>query len=208
MKKNEIIEKIGETKIIPVIRTDSADKARIIVEALINGGIDVLEVTMTIPGAVELIARLSDEYKNSAVVIGAGTVLDAETARNCIEAGAKFVVSPFLNVEIISFCNRNEIAVMPGALTPTEIFTARQVGADMVKVFPVSAMGGASYVKAVKTVFPQINIVPTGGISLDSAVDYIKAGASAVGIGGELTGVEESIITKQARNLLDRIKSN
>jgi len=163
---------------------------------------------MTIPGAVELIARLSDEYKNSAVVIGAGTVLDAETARNCIEAGAKFVVSPFLNVEIISFCNRNEIAVMPGALTPTEIFTARQVGADMVKVFPVSAMGGASYVKAVKTVFPQINIVPTGGISLDSAVDYIKAGASAVGIGGELTGVEESIITKQARNLLDRIKSN
>ncbi len=208
MKKNEIIEKIGETKIIPVIRTDSADKARIIVEALIDGGIDVLEVTMTIPGAVELIARLSDEYKNSAVVIGAGTVLDAETARNCIEAGAKFVVSPFLNVEIISFCNRNEIAVMPGALTPTEIFTARQVGADMVKVFPVSAMGGASYIKAVKTVFPQINIVPTGGISLDSAVDYIKAGASAVGIGGELTGVEESIITKQARNLLDRIKSN
>ncbi|MEJ7861712.1 MAG: bifunctional 4-hydroxy-2-oxoglutarate aldolase/2-dehydro-3-deoxy-phosphogluconate aldolase [Pyrinomonadaceae bacterium] len=208
MKKNEIIEKIGETKIIPVIRTDSADKARIIVEALIDGGIDVLEVTMTIPGAVELIARLSDEYKNSAVVIGAGTVLDAETARNCIEAGAKFVVSPFLNVEIISFCNRNEIAAMPGALTPTEIFTARQVGADMVKVFPVSAMGGASYIKAVKTVFPQINIVPTGGISLDSAVDYIKAGASAVGIGGELTGVEESIITKQARNLLDRIKSN
>ncbi len=208
MKKNEIIEKIGETKIIPVIRTDSADKARIIVEALIDGGIDVLEVTMTIPSAVELIARLSDEYKNSAVVIGAGTVLDAETARNCIEAGAKFVVSPFLNVEIISFCNRNEIAVMPGALTPTEIFTARQVGADMVKVFPVSAMGGASFIKAVKTVFPQINIVPTGGISLDSAVDYIKAGASAVGIGSELTGVEESIITKQARNLLDRIKSN
>lgn len=208
MKKNEIIERIKETKIIPVIRTNSADKAKTIIAALINGGIDVLEVTMTIPGAVGLIARLSDEYENSAVVIGAGTVLDAETARNCIEAGAKFVVSPFLNVEIISFCNRNEIAVMPGALTPTEIFTARQVGADMVKVFPVSAMGGASYIKAVKTVFPQIDIVPTGGISLDSAVDYIKAGASAVGIGGELTGVEESIITKQARNLLDRIKSN
>jgi 2-dehydro-3-deoxyphosphogluconate aldolase/(4S)-4-hydroxy-2-oxoglutarate aldolase len=208
MKKNEIIERIKETKIIPVIRTNSADKAKTIIAALINGGIDVLEVTMTIPGAVALIARLSDEYENSAIVIGAGTVLDAETARNCIEAGAKFVVSPFLNVEIISFCNRNEIAVMPGALTPTEIFTARQVGADMVKVFPVSAMGGASYIKAVKTVFPQINIVPTGGISLDSAVDYIKAGASAVGIGGELTGVEESIITKQARNLLDRIKSN
>ncbi len=206
MKKIEIIQRIKETKIIPVIRTDSADKARIIIEALVKGGIDVLEVTMTIPGAVDLIAELTNQYKETAI-IGAGTVLDKETAQKCIEAGAEFIVSPILNLETVFFCNQNEITVMPGALTPTEIYTAKKAGADMVKVFPVSAMGGATYIKAVKTVLPHVEIVPTGGVNLEDAVDYIKAGALAVGMGGELTKDKESVITKQARNLLNQIKS-
>jgi 2-dehydro-3-deoxyphosphogluconate aldolase/(4S)-4-hydroxy-2-oxoglutarate aldolase len=206
MKKIEIIQRIKETKIIPVIRTDSADKARIIIEALVKGGIDVLEVTMTIPGAVDLIAELTNQYKETAI-IGAGTVLDKETAQKCIEAGAEFIVSPILNLETVFFCNQNEITVMPGALTPTEIYTAKKAGADMIKVFPVSAMGGATYIKAVKTVLPHVEIVPTGGVNLEDAVDYIKAGALAVGMGGELTKDKESVITKQARNLLNQIKS-
>ncbi len=208
MDKTEVIEKIRDTKIIPVIRAESADKAQIIIEALVRGGIDVLEITMTIPNAVELIARLSDEYKNTAVVIGAGTVLDKKTAQKCVRAGAKFVVSPILNLEIVSFCNQNKTAVMPGALTPTEIFTARQAGADIVKIFPVSAMGGVSYLKAVKTVFPHIEMIPTGGINLKNAVDYIKAGALAVGLGSELTKAKELTVTTKTRNLLAKINKN
>lgn len=200
MKKRQVIETIKQTGIIPVIRTDSADRAQIIIEALVKGGIDVLEVTMTIPGAPQLIARLIDQYKETAI-IGAGTVLNKETARQCVEAGAKFIVSPIFNAEIVSFCNQNEITVMPGALTPTEIHTASEAGADIVKVFPVSAMGGASYIKAVKTVFPHIEMIPTGGINLENAVEYIKAGALAVGMGGELTKGKESIVTTNARNL-------
>jgi len=204
MNKNEVIEKIREMRIIPVIRTESAEKAKLVVEALVKGGINILEITMTIPGAVELIAELDDKYK-AATIIGAGTVLDQKTARRCVEAGAKFVVSPILNAEIISFCNKSEIAVMPGALTPSEIYAARENGADLVKVFPASAAGGASYLKALKAVFPNIELIPTGGVTLENAVDYLKAGAFAVGIGGELTKDKEATITKNARNLLDEI---
>ncbi len=206
MNKSEVIEKIREVGVIPVVRAHSHEEAQTVIKALIAGGIDVLEVTMTIPNAVELIARLTDEYGNAAV-IGAGTVLDKQTAERCAKAGAKFIVSPILDLETVTFCNENEIAVMPGALTPTEIFTASKAGADLVKVFPVSAMGGASYIKAVKTVFPQIELVPTGGINLENAVDYIKAGAFAIGMGGELTRGQESIITEKARNIRNKIKS-
>lgn len=205
MNKTEVTEKIRESRIIPVIRTDSAGKAKNIIEALVKGGIDILEVTMTIPGAPRLIAELTDEYKGAAI-IGAGTVLDKKTARKCVEAGAKFIVSPILNAEVVSFCNQSEIVVMPGALTPTEIFTAWKAGADIVKVFPVGAAGGAPYVKAVKAVFPHIEIVPTGGIRLENAVDYINAGAFAVGMGGELTKDEQSSITTNARRLRDTFK--
>ena len=204
MNKNEVIEKIREMRIIPVIRTESAEKAKLVVEALVKGGINILEITMTIPGAVELIAELDDKYK-AATIIGAGTVLDQKTAQKCVEAGAKFVVSPILNAEIISFCNKSEIAVMPGALTPSEIYAARENGADLVKVFPASAAGGASYLKALKAVFPNIELIPTGGVTLENAVDYLKAGAFAVGIGGELTKDKEATIIRNARNLLDEI---
>jgi 2-dehydro-3-deoxyphosphogluconate aldolase/(4S)-4-hydroxy-2-oxoglutarate aldolase len=205
MKKKQVVETIRKTKIIPVIRTRSADKARTIIEALVKGGIDVLEVTMTVPGAIRLIAELANQYKDAAI-IGAGTVLDKDTAQKCIEAGAEFIVSPILNLETVSFCNQNEITVMAGALTPTEIYTANKAGADLVKVFPVSAMGGDSYIKAVKTVFPHVEMIPTGGVKLENAVDYIEAGALAVGMGGELTNEKESIITNRARNLLNQIK--
>ncbi len=207
MNKTQVIEKIKEIGIIPVIRTDSAEQAEIVIQALIKGGIDVLEVTMTIPGAVGLIKRLASEYKNT-TLIGAGTVLNKDAAQKCVEAGAKFIVSPILNLETVEFCNQNKIAVMPGALTPAEIFSAWQAGADIVKIFPINAMGGAFYLKAVKAVFPQFKFVPTGGINLENAVDYIKAGAFAVGMGGELTKGNESVITQHARSLRDKIKLN
>ncbi len=206
MNKIQVIEKIREIGIIPVIRTDSAEQAKSIIEALIQGGIDVLEVTMTIPNAIDLIAELTDNYKNKAI-IGAGTVLDKDTAQKCIESGAKFIVSPILDLETVSFCNRIEITVMPGAVTPTEIFTAWKAGADTVKIFPVSAVGGVSYLKAVKAVFPQIEFVPTGGVNLENAIDYIKAGALAVGIGSELTTGLKSTITKNTQILLKQISS-
>lgn len=205
MKKDEVLLKIKETRIVPVVRTDSADKARMIITALIKGGIDVLEITMTIPGAIELIDDLNGKYKNSAL-IGAGTVLDKETARRCVEAGAKFIVSPIADSATISFCNQNEIVVMPGALTPTEIFNARLAGADIIKVFPVSTAGGAAYIKAVKTVFPHIEMIPTGGITLENAAEYIKAGALAVGMGGELTKGAEVAISENAQKLGNTIK--
>ena len=205
MNKSEVIEKIRNTGIIPVIRADSHEKAQTIIKALVAGGINVLEITMTIPNAVELIKQLTSEYK-SGVLIGAGTVLDKQTADKCIEAGAKFIVSPILDLETVSFCNRSEIAALSGALTPTEIYSAQKAGADLIKIFPISAMGGVSYLKAVKTIFPQIEFVPTGGINLENAADYIKSRAFAIGIGGELTKGLETTITKNAQNLSNSIK--
>lgn len=205
MNKTEVRSKIKETGVVPVVRTDSAEKARTIIKALIEGGINVLEITMTIPGAIDLIAELSGEYQTVAIV-GAGTVLDAATARRCVAAGARFIVSPIADAETISFCNQNQIVVMPGALTPTEIFAAQIAGADIVKVFPVGAMGGIAYLKSVKAVFPQIEIVPTGSINPQNAVEYLKAGALAVGIGNELTSGEASEITNRARLLRGEIK--
>ena len=203
MNKNQVIEKIKAAKIIPVIRTASAEQAKSVIEALLAGGLDVLEVTMTIPNAVELIAELTAEYKTSAL-IGAGTVLDEETAQKCVEAGAEFIVSPILNLETVAFCNRREIVVLPGSLTPTEIFTAWQAGADVVKIFPVNSAGGASFLKSVKAVFPQIEIVPTGGVNLENAAEYLKAGALAVGMGGELTK-DDGQITARAKSLLETL---
>jgi 2-dehydro-3-deoxyphosphogluconate aldolase/(4S)-4-hydroxy-2-oxoglutarate aldolase len=205
MKKAEVLEKIKEVGIIPVIRIESANEARRVIEAILAGGINILEITMTIPNAVELIGNLARELNDKAI-IGAGTVLYVETAQKCIEAGAKFIVSPIFDANIVSFCNQSSIAVMSGALTPTEIFTASQNGADLVKVFPAGAMGGASYLKAVKAVFPHIELVPTGGVNLENAAGFIEAGAFAVGIGRELTGGNASMITERARNLRSEVK--
>lgn len=184
MDKPAVARKIVETGIIPVIRADSRDEAHRLIDALKSGGIDVFEVTLTVPQAIDLIAEIAGSSPD--MLIGAGTVLDEETARKCIDAGAKFIVSPVLNFEIISLCREKKSVVIAGALTPTEILAAWKAGADFVKVFPVSTVGGASYLKAVKAPLPHIRFIPTGGISLENAASFIRAGAEALGVGGEL----------------------
>jgi 2-dehydro-3-deoxyphosphogluconate aldolase/(4S)-4-hydroxy-2-oxoglutarate aldolase len=189
MTKSEILQSIRDIGIIPVVRASSADEAIQVVEAIRAGGVSLLEITMTVPGAVQVIETLVKKFGDSAIV-GAGTVLDAQTANACIDAGAKFMVSPALNLETIAFCGKHDIAVMPGALTPTEIVTAWNAGADFVKVFPCGAMGGASYIKSLKAPLPQIELVPTGGVTLTTAASFIQAGAAAIGVGADLVDVE------------------
>jgi 2-dehydro-3-deoxyphosphogluconate aldolase/(4S)-4-hydroxy-2-oxoglutarate aldolase len=168
-------------------------------------------VTMTVPGAIGVIERLAATYGNEAL-IGAGTVLDPATARACIEAGAQFIVSPALNEDTIAFCHDNDVAVFPGALTPTEVVRAWNAGVDAVKVFPAGAVGGANYLKALKAPLPQIELIPTGGVSLKTAADFIKAGAMALGVGADLVDTKalregnEAIVTERARQFLEIVK--
>ena len=207
MKKAEVIQKIRDTGIIPVVRAQSADEAMKAIDCIREGGISILEITMTVPGAVGVIEQVSARYGADALV-GAGTVLDGETARACILAGARFVVSPSFNPETIEVCRRYGIAVMPGALTPTEVVQAWSAGADFVKVFPAGAVGGASYIKSLKAPLPQIELIPTGGVSLKTAADFIKAGASALGVGADLVDVkairegQQHVITERAREFV------
>jgi 2-dehydro-3-deoxyphosphogluconate aldolase/(4S)-4-hydroxy-2-oxoglutarate aldolase len=211
MNKSEVISRITESGVIPVIRAASADEARRAIDAIKAGGIDIFEITMTVPDAVSLIEKLASAYGDDAL-IGAGTVLDAEAARECVDAGAQFIISPALNPETIRFCNQSEIVVMPGALTPTEILTAWNAGADFVKVFPAGALGGASYLKSLKAPLPHIKLIPTGGVSLETAADFIKAGASAVGIGADLVDLQalrngqDNLITEKAREYLEIVR--
>lgn len=186
MDKQQIIDKIRKTQIMPVIRAASEGAAREVIESVLARGINVLEITLTTPGAIGLISEYSKKYADR-VLVGAGTVVDTENARKCFDAGAKFIVSPVFHGGTVEFCNQNEIVIMPGALTPTEIFEASNRGADAVKVFPVSAMGGAAYLRAIKSVFPEIELVPTGGVSPENFNEYLDAGAIAVGIGSGLT---------------------
>ena len=210
---NKALDRIRELKLVPVIRASSADEAIQVIDAIKAGGIDVLEITMTVPGAVRVIEQVAERYRGEAIV-GAGTVLDPETARACILAGAQFIVGPALNLETIALCKRYSIPVMPGALTPTEVITAWQAGADMVKVFPCSAMGGASYLKALKAPMPQLDLIPTGGVSLKTAADFLAAGASALGIGADLvdlTAIREgraAEVTERAKQYIEIVKAH
>lgn len=207
MSKAAVLQTIRDIGIIPVVRAQSADEAMQAIDAIRAGGISILEITMTVPGAVGVIEEVSKRYGDEALV-GAGTVLDAETARACILAGARFVVSPALNFETIDVCRHNDIAVMPGALTPTEVVQAWSAGADFVKVFPAGAVGGAGYIKSLKAPLPQIELVPTGGVSLKTAADFIKAGASALGVGADLVDLkairegQQNLITERAREFV------
>jgi len=211
MNKTDVLKQIRDIGIIPVVRATSADEAMRAIDAIREGGVSVLEITMTVPGAVSVIEQLAKNYGND-VLVGAGTVLDPETARACILSGAKFVVSPALNVETIECCRRYGVAVMPGALTPTEVVQAWTAGADFVKVFPAGALGGASYLKALKAPLPQIELVPTGGVSLKTAADFIKAGASALGVGADLVDLkavrdgQASIITERAKQYVQIVR--
>ena len=205
--KSEVIQTIKDIGVIPVVRATSADEAMRAIDAIREGGISILEITMTVPGAVALIEQVSKRYGDVATV-GAGTVLDPETATACISAGARFVVSPALNLDTIACCRRHDVAVMPGALTPTEVVQAWNAGADFVKVFPAGAVGGPSYLKALKAPLPHIELVPTGGVSLKTAADFIKAGAAALGVGADLVDIkaQASIITERAKQFVEIVR--
>lgn len=204
--------RIRDLGLVPVVRAQSAEEAIRAIDAIRAGGIDVLEVTMTVPDAVPLIAQVAKRFGKDAV-IGAGTVLDAETARAVILAGAQFVVTPTLRAETIACCKRYGVPVFPGALTPTEVLTAWEAGADMVKVFPCSAVGGASYIKALKAPLPQVDLVPTGGVNLETAADFIKAGSSALGVGADLVDLKAlregnaDVVTERARRLVGIVQA-
>ncbi len=210
MSKAEIIEKIIAGGVLPVIRAESADEARKLIDAIAKGGISIIEITMTVPDAVSLINELSADDN---LLIGAGTVMNPETARECIEAGAKFIISPALNFETIKYCNDRDIVVMPGALTPTEVANAWDAGADFIKVFPADSMGGAKYLRSLKAPLPHIKLIPTGGVSQETAAGFIKAGASAVGVGADLVDLSairegrSEAITEAARKYIEIIRA-
>jgi 2-dehydro-3-deoxyphosphogluconate aldolase/(4S)-4-hydroxy-2-oxoglutarate aldolase len=206
MDKAAVLDSLQETGLVPVLRADSVEKALALAVAVADGGVKVLEVTMTIPGAIQVIRRLAEERPD--ILIGAGTVLDPETARICILEGAQFVVSPALNLKTIEMCHRYSIAVLPGALTPTEVLTAWEAGADVVKVFPAGALGGAKYLASLKGPLPQIKMIPTGGVSLATAAEFLDAGAFALGVGSDLVDAKAmaagkpEVVTESARKYL------
>lgn len=183
--KNAILNSLIEVGVVPIIRTSSAESAIRAIEAVYEGGIRSAEITMTVPGAVQALEKLADKFGDK-MLLGAGTVLDPETCRICILAGAQFIVTPNLNPATIALSRRYSKPIFPGALTPTEVVNAWEAGADAVKIFPASAMGGAKYIKALKGPLPQIDMIPTGGVNLETAADFLKAGASAVAVGSEL----------------------
>ena len=193
-----VMERIREVGLVPVVRASSADQAFAAVEAIRAGGIPILEITLTVPGAIEIIRALTTRLGDEAL-IGAGTVLDAATAQQCIDAGAKFIVSPALDIPTIELCRRLDVPVFAGALTPTEIVTAWKAGANAVKVFPANSVGGAMYLKSVKAPLPQIELLPTGGVNLNTAADFIKAGAFALGVGADLVSGDATSITEKAK---------
>lgn len=211
MEKSEVLKRIAEVGVVPVIRAESKDEALRVVEAIGAGGVPVLEITMTVPGAIAVIEAIRKQDPNA--IVGAGTVLDPETARACMLAGAHFIVSPAVNPATIEICRRYSIAVMPGALTPTEVVTAWSAGADVVKVFPCGALGGASYIKSLKAPFPQIELMPTGGVSMKTAADFIKAGSVALGVGADLVDLKAlrepggpAVITERAREYVRLVR--
>ena len=211
MNKQQVRDRIVEIGIVPVVRASSASEARIAAEAVCQGGIPIVEVTMTVPGAVDVIRELV-KTSGADVLVGAGTVLDPEAARRCLDAGAQFLISPGLDVKTIEFALREGVLMMAGALTPTEVITAWNAGSDLVKIFPCGMVGGAKYIKALRGPLPQIPMVPTGGVNLSTAAEFIQAGAVALGVGGELVQIDAlktgkpEIITENARKFLAIVK--
>jgi 2-dehydro-3-deoxyphosphogluconate aldolase/(4S)-4-hydroxy-2-oxoglutarate aldolase len=181
----ETLERVG---LIPVLRAKNAAQAHAVVEAMIAGGVTVVEVTMTVPGAIDLLKELKKEY-GSKLLLGSGTVTTADQCQATIDAGAEFVVSPSLHLEVIATTKKNGKVSCPGALTPTEAITAWNAGADYVKIFPCSAVGGAPYLKALLAPFPHLKLIPTGGVTLQTAESFLRAGARALGVGGDLVNL-------------------
>jgi 2-dehydro-3-deoxyphosphogluconate aldolase / (4S)-4-hydroxy-2-oxoglutarate aldolase len=188
MTKNEVCALIRKIGIIPAIRVSSGEDAHFAAEAVTRGGIPIVEITMTVPGAVELIFHLVRHHPK--MMVGAGTVLDTETARMCVDAGASFLTAPGFDLELVEFAAKEEIAVLPGALTPTEVVTAWRAGSDFIKVFPCAQVGGDKYIKALNRSLPQIPLVAAGGVNQQTALNFILSGATAIGVGTELIPTE------------------
>jgi 2-dehydro-3-deoxyphosphogluconate aldolase/(4S)-4-hydroxy-2-oxoglutarate aldolase len=211
VNKTEVRERILEIGIVPVVRASSPAQAAFAANAVMRGGIPIVEITMTVPGAIGVIAELAKNAPE--VLVGAGTVLDAETARRCIDAGAQFLVSPGLDVETVHLAVKENVVMMAGALTPGELMAACKAGAGFVKIFPCSQVGGASYIKALKGPFPDVPLVPTGGVNLDTVSNFIAAGAAALGVGGELIdrnamqSGDSAIIENLARRFVEAVRS-
>jgi 2-dehydro-3-deoxyphosphogluconate aldolase/(4S)-4-hydroxy-2-oxoglutarate aldolase len=211
MTKQQILSAIIEIGVVPVVRTATAEQAIQAIDAIYEGGIRAAEITMTVPGAVQALEKVAAKFGGK-IVLGAGTVLDPETCRACFLSGAQFIVTPSLRLSVIEMARRYSKAIMPGALTPTEVLTAWEHGADVVKVFPANAVGGPKYIKALKGPFPQIEMIPTGGVNLETAGDFLKAGACAVAVGGELVDAKTlkegryEVITERARQYLEIVR--
>ncbi len=207
MTKEAILSSIRDIGIVPVVRTSSAEAAVRSVEAIYRGGIRAAEITMTVPGALRALERVADQFGDR-MVLGAGTVLDPETARASMLAGAEFFVTPSLKVSTIELVKRYSKVMIPGALTPTEVLTAWEAGADIVKIFPCGNVGGPKYIKALKAPFPHIEMIPTGGVNLETAGEFLKAGACAVAVGAELVDAKSvsegrfDLIEEKARQYL------
>lgn len=222
MKKNDVCDLIREIGIIPAIRVSSGDDAHFAADAVTEGGIPIVEINMTMPGAVECIFDFVRSHPN--IIVGAGTVLDTQTARRCVDAGASFLTAPGFDLEIVEFAAKENLAVLPGALTPTEVVTAWKAGSDFVKVFPCAQVGGDKYIKALHASLPQIPLIAAGGVRQQTAAGFILAGATAIGVGGELIPTEaierrqsERIqelalrfigFVKQARERIEKAKKN
>jgi 2-dehydro-3-deoxyphosphogluconate aldolase / (4S)-4-hydroxy-2-oxoglutarate aldolase len=204
MTSREILSFITDVGIVPVVRCSSAEGAVEAVAALYRGGIRAAEITMTVPGAIRALEKAADRFGDQ-LVLGAGTVLDPETARACMLAGAEFFVTPSLRVSTIEIAKRYSKVICPGALTPTEVLTAWEAGADAVKIFPCGNVGGAKYIKALKGPFPQIEMIPTGGVNLETIGDFLKAGSCACGVGGELVDAK-SVAEKKFDVIEDRAR--
>lgn len=210
MEKTELLSKMKQEGIVAVVRAENKEKGEKVIDAIVKGGINFIEITMTVPGAVDIIKELSEKYKNDEkIVIGAGTVLDPETARMVILAGAKFVVSPSLNPETVKLCNRYRIPVMPGIMTVKEAVEALELGVDILKVFPGNAFG-PSIISAFKGPLPQAQFMPTGGVAVDNVDKWFKAGVVAVGTGSNLTAGAKTgdydAVTKMAEEFVAAVK--
>jgi 2-dehydro-3-deoxyphosphogluconate aldolase / (4S)-4-hydroxy-2-oxoglutarate aldolase len=212
MKSAEILARINEIAVIPIVRTANAEAALQAVAAVGEGGIECVEITMTVKNALRALEAVADRYGDR-LLLGAGTVLDPETARACMLAGAQFFVAPSLSLKTVEIARRYSKPIFPGALTPTEVLTAWEAGADGIKVFPCSAVGGAKYIKALKAPLPHIDLIPTGGVNLETIGDFLDAGSFAVGVGSELIDGKSiaegnyKIITERARKFRHAVVS-
>lgn len=211
--REKALEQIRSIGLIPIVRAPSSKDAALAADAIIRGGLGIAEITMTVPHALAVMEQMAAKYGGD-VLLGAGTILDAETCRAAILAGAEFIVTPSLDIRVIEMARRYSKPCFPGALTPTEVVTAWQAGADMVKIFPCGPVGGPQYIKALKGPLPQIEMVPTGGVSLENAGQFIKAGGTAVAVGSELVDLKAlrdgkvEAVTEKAKQFLEAVRKS